>query len=440
MNLPGRVLDHGGLLDALESVHRQSVTLTRGFGIVLFSIDRFRLINSRFGPAQADEVLRRVGTAARQALPRKAAVGRWGGDEFLCLLADADDEMSYRTAEQLRLRIANLVIPLGDGVATVTASFGVACYPASGRDIGALLSAAGAALHEAKRRGRNRVVAAGGVQSPVHRVAGLVETALREERVMPAYQPIFDLDSGRLVAEEALARIITTDERVLEAHEFIDAAAELQLTHRIDRVIIASALERCAANSARGTQLPIFVNVSGSLLHHPELIREFLGRALAQREAAGERRADTIVIEITERELLGDLPDAKRLLMPFVDLGLKLALDDFGSGYSSFQYLADLPVSFLKIDGRLILRLQESRIRAIVRGIHNTAKELGLTTLAEFVEHERQANILREIGVDWAQGYYFSRAVLDEKEAGARRRMSVNWAEGYYYRRPSLKS
>src|SRR3990172_3905477 len=95
MNLPGRVLDHGGLLDALESVHRQSATLTRGFGIVLFSIDRFRLINSRFGPAQADEVLRRVGTAARQALPRKAAVGRWGGDEFLCLLGDADVEMNY---------------------------------------------------------------------------------------------------------------------------------------------------------------------------------------------------------------------------------------------------------------------------------------------------------------------------------------------------------
>jgi len=135
-------------------------------------------------------------------------------------------------------------------------------------------------------------------------------------------------------------------------------------------------------------------------------------------------------------KLLGDPETVKSLFAPFVEHGFKLALDDFGSGYSSFQYLADLPVSFLKIDGRLIQRLHESRIRAIVRGIQNTARELGLITLAEYVEQERQANILREMGVNWAQGHYFSKAAMDEKEAGQRRSMSVNWAQGYYYRRP----
>ena len=248
---------------------------------------------------------------------------------------------------------------------------------------------------------------------------------------MPAYQPIFDLVSGRIVAEEALARIVTTGDEVLAADEFIDAASQLQLTHKIDRAVVAAVLRRCAAMTADDRRA-IFVNVSGDMLRRPELVRELLETARTARAAEGGE----VVLEITERELLGDPETVKSLFAPFVEHGFKLALDDFGSGYSSFQYLADLPVSFLKIDGRLIQRLHESRIRAIVRGIQNTARELGLITLAEYVEQERQANILREMGVNWAQGHYFSKAAMDEKEAGQRRSMSVNWAQGYYYRRP----
>src|SRR5581483_11610801 len=159
--------------------------------------------------------------------------------------------------------------------------------------------------------------------------------------------------------------------------------------------------------------------------------------AAAQAAApASTPRHHGLVLEITERELLDDLEQAKRILSPLADAGLGLALDDFGSGYSSLQYLADLPVSYLKIDGRLVKRLHESRIRAIIRGIQSTASELGLTTLAEYVEHERQANVLREIGVNWGQGHYFGKAIVDESEASTRRHLSVNWAQGYYYRGP----
>lgn len=433
---PIEAINRSELLSSLETLLKESRRAHRPCSLILFSIDRFRLINGRFGHAEADTVLRRVAVSARQFLRDKGMVGRWGGDEFMCVLPGADVVTSYRIAEQLRQRIVGEVISVGMGVTTVTCSFGVACHPENGSDTESLLVAAEEALYTAKHSGRNRVLHASGLESPVFTLGGIVETALREERVMPAYQPIFNLNTGDLVAEEALARIITTDEKVLEAHEFIDAACQLQLTHKIDRVLFESALRRSTDHASRGKRVTVFVNVSGNLLRHPKLIAEL---AEATRCVCAEDKHGSfkrLVIEITERELFDDPEAARRLFAPFLDFGLGLALDDFGSGYSSFQYLADLPVSYLKLDGRLIQRLNESRIRAIVRGIRNTAADLGLITLAEYVEHERQANILREIGVDWAQGHYFGKATMDENEASRRRHLSVNWAQGYYYRRP----
>jgi diguanylate cyclase (GGDEF)-like protein len=454
-------------LAALETLHARQLAVGEPYSLLRLSIDRFRLINSRFGHDGADEVLRRVGAQTRQWLHGRGLIGRLGGDEYLIALVGMDAASALAAAEQLRARLANLVITVAQGITTVTCSIGLATFPDNGDDTRVLLTATDDAMHEAKRAGRNRVVHASGLASPVLQLAGEVEQALRENRVMPAYQPIFDLESGALVAEEALARLVTTGEHVLAAQEFIEAASRLQLTHRIDRTIVEAALSRWAEHSAAGHDLTIFVNVSPQLLRHPELVRELFtsarrgfadrtearaagqgwpgcgfadrteARAAGQGSPAGglaDGAAHTpLVLEITERELLGDARAAAELLQPFVDLGLKLALDDFGSGYSSFEYLADLPVSFIKIDGRLIQRLHEARVRAIVRGIHTTAAELGIVTLAEFIETDRQANILREIGVRWGQGHHFSRAQLDEKEAARRRRLSVNWTQGYYY-------
>lgn len=396
------------------------------FCILLFGIDRFRLVNHRYGCAAADGVLAHVGAAACRFLGRRGRLGRWAGDEFLAILPGADTLAGHRIAEELRDRIAHLIIPAGNGVTSVTCSFGLACHPENG-DLDALITAADEALYEAKRTGRNRIVPAVGLACGVHRIGSLVEAALREERIVPAYQPIVELSTRRRVAEEALARLLTTDDLTLEAHTFIDAADQLALTHRIDQVVIAAVIARARA---RPTNLPVFVNISGGLLRQPQILHELL------QPTPAKGYPTRLVIEITERELLGDVTMARRLLAPFVEQGVQLALDDFGSGYSSFEYLADLPVSYLKIDSLLVQRLGEPRVRTIVRGIQRTAEELGLVTLAEGVEQERQVEWLREIGVHWAQGYHFSRARVDENEASARRRLSVNWAQGYYYRRP----
>ncbi len=134
-------------------------------------------------------------------------------------------------------------------------------------------------------------------------------------------------------------------------------------------------------------------------------------------------RARALVIEIAESEFLHNSREVRQLLAPFLDYGIHLAIDDFGSGYSSFQYLTDLPVSYLKIDGALVRRApKESRVRAILRGIRDIADDLSLTTVAEWVEDDVTAELLRDVGIHWAQGYYFGRPQL---HAGADNILSI---------------
>ena len=147
---------------------------------------------------------------------------------------------------------------------------------------------------------------------------------------------------------------------------------------------------------------------------HQNLIQSLFSEAKASCIKCGIDLGPTkpLVLEITERQLLGDANAVKAKLAPFIDFGMRLAIDDFGSGYSSFQYLADLPVSFLKIEGSLIKQLKDKRVRQIVRRISDISKDLQLTSIAEFVEDADTADILCELGIDWAQGYFFGHPVL----------------------------
>ena len=400
--------------------------------VMLFSIDRFRLINHRFGYAFGNRVLRRVCRTASKALGHAAVVGRWGNDEFLCILSDCNMRQARACAKTLNEAIAGLLIAADNHVVNVTVSIGLAGAPQDGTAPQDILNAADEALYEAKRGGRERIVATDALEQRIFRMGAILEVALREDRIVPAYQPIVDLRTEAPVAEEALARIVTADGLVLTADEFMEAAGQFRLTYKIDWMILLAALRRrqkCDDN------LVHFVNISGDLLRHPRMLMDLLISTKTSFLSAEATDVKPLVIEVTERELLENMDLTRERLAPFVDFGVQLALDDFGSGYSSFQYLADLPVSYLKIDGRLISRIQEPRVLSIVRGIHAVAADLGITTLAEYVETPRQVDLLRGVGIDWAQGHHFGLALLDQSVADHRRAMSINWADGYYGRK-----
>ena len=388
----------------------------RPFALILFDIDRFKLVNFGFGDHQGDAVLQAVANIGRGCLRPGDTFGRWGGQQFMCMLPDIQSTQAYVIAEKIRAAIDTQPVRIDANVIYISASFGVAGFPEDGGNTRKLLSAADAALYAAKESGRNRCVLAGRLEHQPYGVGNMLESALREDRMRVAYQPIIDLSTNAVVAEEALARIITDDGHVLKAGEFIDSATLLQLTHKIDRAVFLQTLRRCVSQlSAGAAPISHFLNISGNLLHHPAVVEELLNTAMQSCIACGNLIGPVkpMVIEVTERELLGDMAAARALLKPFSDFGLRLALDDFGSGYSSFHYLAEFPFSFLKIDGSLIKRLDEPKVRTIVQGMQRVAQELDLITIAEFVENETIAVITRDIGINWAQGYYFSAPVMN---------------------------
>lgn len=414
------LLDRAAFRALLEAERERSTRHPHPFGLILFDIDRFKVVNYGYGEQHGDAMLVSLAELARKTLRPTDILSRWGGQEFLCLLPNTDKSATEDLAERLRAAIEAASVRHGEEVLQATASFATACFPKDGNSSERLLAALGTALHRAKATGRNCVVAASSLGPQLFGIGRMLNQALREGRVRAAYQPIVDLKTGTLVGDEALARIVSPNHSIIPASAFIHAASELQLNHQLDRAIILQAFSHCVATLQPLTPRVHFVNVSANLLRHPDVVTELLAEASRNCAACGDLIGPVkpIVIELTERELLDDLSATRSMLQPFLDFGIRLALDDFGSGYSSYKYLADLPFSFLKIEGSLIRRVTEPRVRTIVQGIQRTAADLGLVTLAEYVENEQIAEIARDIGIDWGQGYHFGKPVLLQEITG----------------------
>ncbi|MFW6021006.1 MAG: EAL domain-containing protein [Guyparkeria sp.] len=410
--------DRSAMLERIRNIQSNG---EGGHRLMLVDIDRLKTVNDYLGYHVGDRVIRDLAGAMQAAVPDDVMTARWSGHEFMLLIPPRQAEHSPQIAERIRSAAASVRFHDGDKapqLGTVTVSIGHgALGPAETsrtqpRD---QLSSLNAAIYEAKRTGRDRVVNADRLQQPsVYTTGGALDRAIHEGRIVPASQPIVDLKTGEVVADEALARMITPEGNIIPAGLFIEAASRLQMAHRIDFEIINQTINNCAA-SIEHRPMAHFVNISGDFLQHPELIERVIANAQAACERIGgtgliEAEIKPLVLEMTEREVLGDTADAYSALQPLVDFGLRLALDDFGSGYSSYRYLLDMPFTFLKIEGALVQNMSESiRARKIVQHIQAMAKDMGLITVAEFIGNARTADMLREMGIDWGQGFHFGR-------------------------------
>ncbi len=405
-----RTPNRNTLQQSITHLHNDYKYRDKTYSVLLLDIDRFKLINDQYGHKTGDQLLQVIAERLQFIIRDKDNLGRWGGEEFLCMLPDADLDTACKIAQRLCNSLAEDPFKLDNETIPVTLSIGVSNFPEDGNSPEELFRVADATLHQAKQNGRNRIHSSQQSTGKIFSVGTLLENALKEDRVTPVYQPIFDIFTGQQVAEEALARIQEKDGSLIEAHSFIDAAIELQMVHRIDYQIINKMLSRCSENFAYSkNDLPHFVNVSADLLRHPQLVQELLQYAKLKCEECGHSECESkpIVIEITEQELLGDMAEVKNLLAPFIEFGIPLAIDDFGSGYSSLTYLADLPISYLKFDGSLIKRVAyEDRARKIINGIQKMAESLDLITIAEHIEDQKTLDVLRALGVSWGQGYF----------------------------------
>ncbi len=390
---------------ALEQAGKDSATLS----LLSFDLDDFKTLNETHGLAAGDEYLRRMGERLREVFGDEAIFARLGGDEFvlLCPVTLAADAV---TKGERLVRAFRELSPVYDGrTLHITASAGLALFPEHASRASDLILVADLALHEAKRRGRARFQLHDPKSGERDRIGFLrnqadqLRSALAESRVFPMFQPVSDVVSGRIVAVEVLARLREADGYVASPAKFLDAAERFGLVTAMDRVVIARAFDILATSRRRiSADLEMSLNLSGIDFEDDILVADI--SRLARSKGI---RPDRVTFEITETAALRDFGRVQNFTRALTGEGFRFALDDFGIGFSSFRYLRDLPMSSLKFDMSYIRNLPtEPESRVFVRGIAEICRGFGVKTVAEGVESSEILGILKELGVDRAQGHF----------------------------------
>jgi len=313
-------------------------------------------------------------------------------------------------AEKLRSHLKEIRFNAPDGKAFhVTTSVGVITFPHDANTVTELMSGVDMGLYRAKEQGKDGIGTMTSVLAQLHsnrQTRDLVEKlrqALKEDRIRPFFQPILDARSGELFAYETLARLHEPDGRTVSAGAFIETIEKYGLGRELDRAVVGHALRALKARIDAGLPpVKLFINLS---------VQELQGRGVigyAEHLCAELGIApSTLVFELLERDAIGDMAQTRAFLSALRDKGFLFALDDFGSGYNSFHYLRELSFDFVKIDGAFVRNILNSHIdRSLVRNLTHLCQDIGIRVVAEFVESEPLWQALRDMGMDYAQGYH----------------------------------
>ncbi|TFB46762.1 putative bifunctional diguanylate cyclase/phosphodiesterase [Cryobacterium tagatosivorans] len=400
-NLPNRLL----LLDRLSQALLQAARHGRGVAVLFIDLDRFKVVNDSLGHHSGDAVLVEVAARLRQGARASDTVARIGGDEFVVVCPDVDSSRDVaHLADALQKSVA-LPIEIGEHVASVDASIGIA-FGVGHDDPEAILRDADQAMYLAKDRGRARYeVFDDDLRGRIDRRLD-TEIALRSAvdlgQIETWYQPIVDLRERTVVATEALARWRRPERGLVMPGEFIAIAEEVGLIKEIGSTVLGQA---CLAATALEGGMAVSVNVSPR-----QFVRDDFGAVVKRALSTSGLAPNQLWLELTESAVMDAIGSAARTFQELRDLGVRLAIDDFGTGYSSFTHLREFDVDLLKIDMTFVRDIENSaRDRAIVEGVVRLADSLKLEVVAEGIETTGQLELLREMGCRYGQGYLFSK-------------------------------
>jgi diguanylate cyclase (GGDEF)-like protein len=377
------------------------------FALLLVDLDNFKLINDNFGHAAGDIYLQGVARAMKKTLRPGDIFARYGGDEFVALLPEITPDTATAVAQRVLDAAAAVeqFTPDGSRIAG-SVSIGLAVYPLHAENAKDLFLFADNMMYKAKGAGKHQVGVPGEQEvAEVFRdmtaTTMMVVKAINERRIVPFFQPILDIAHGRIAGYEVLSRM-EQDGTHLEAARFIEYAEKAGAIHRLDTMVMEQALGKLAESGFTGY---LFVNLSPRAL----AVADFLAVLKRTVANAGIDPAQ-VVFEITERDTVRNIAVLERMVNELKLDGFKLAIDDFGSGFSSFQYLRRLPVDFVKIEGDFVVNiLHNERDRAFVQTIWRLAADLKIQVVAEHVEDPEVLAELKQIGVEYAQGYHVGR-------------------------------
>ena len=404
--LPNRTLLRARMEQSLQRAKRDH----RMLALLFIDLDLFKNVNDSLGHSVGDELLKEVASAIEQEVRKADTVARIGGDEFVILMDGIDDPA---TAAHLAERLCQLVsqpFQVADRELRLTASIGVSLFPDDGKSMESLLSNADLAMYRAKDQGRNtyRFFEAEMTARAMQRLH--LETALRgalaRHELELVYQPQFELKSGHIHGAEALLRWTHPELGRVSPADFIPIAEEIGLISEIGAWVLEQACVQLQAWEAQGFSLKrIAVNVSVQQVERLDLVDEI--RAILKRTGVAPERLE---LEVTESLLMRNVEQVITSLNALRELGISLAIDDFGSGFSSLGYLKKLPISHLKIDKTFVdgVTIDEDD-NAIARAIIALGRALRLAVIAEGVETQVQADFLKREGCEEVQGYLFGR-------------------------------
>jgi len=404
-------IDSGGLYDRdsfveameerlLDPLHREQPG-----ALLLLDIDSFHIVNDSLGHEAGDRLLETVAETLRSESRIDDLPARICADEFGLLLPRATPQQAMAAAE----RLIDLVRERGKPA--VGASVGIATFGGSGEEVTAegLMITADIALCEAKEDGGGRAVDAASGPNLKLTWADRIREAIDRERIVVYAQPIFDLRKECVAREELLVRMLDDNDDVIPPSSFLPTAERMGLITEIDRLVLSKAIELA------GRSQPIAVNVSGASLSDPRLIAD------VRAAIADGLNPAWLDFEITETAAISNMDHARAFAQAVTGMGCGLGLDDFGTGFSSFSYLKELPVQHLKIDIEFIRELPSSPTdQRLVQALVQFSKAFGLETVAEGIENAETLALVRAFEVDFAQGFHIGRpSLVDDGRAVA---------------------
>lgn len=374
------------------------------FGLLMIDLDNFKHVNDVFGHFMGDKFLSKVALTIHECLRKGDILARYGGDEFTVILLEADAEQVYMVADRIREALAQMEIAAAEGTKVRgSASIGMAMFPMHAQSSKDLFLFADNMTYKAKSMGKNCIILptnedVSEVFEKSSEMSRQLMQIMEEKRVIPYFQPIVTAGSREIVCHEVLCRIEIKG-KIIAAAEFIEIAEKLSIISKLDNILMEKVFAKMKETSYKGF---IFINLSPKSLIVKNFVPMVIGLARKY-----DIQHDHVVFEITERETVKNMTLLESFVVDLKMEGFKFAIDDFGSGFSSFQYIRRLPIDFVKIEGMFVRNmLNDRRDMAFVKTLAILASEFKIQTIAEYIEGEDLLSAVHALGIDYAQGFH----------------------------------
>lgn len=397
--------------EELERTLAELSRTQRSAALVLFDLDNFKDINDSSGHAAGDALLKMLGQVLKERVRSSDTVARLGGDEFAVLMADTTASGAEKFAQELNQRLQEIPFHYAGKIYRISASIGIAMIPQHGNNVEELLANADLAMYQAKQAGRGRFHLFS-FEDQAKDEAGqrvywkaVISRALEHKLFVFHYQPVADASSGAIVHWEALLRLKQEDGTLVLPDAFMGAAQRAGLMPAIDRLVVKEALEVLREYANRGLKPMLAINLSASALTDTHWTEPLLTEV-----KAGWLEPCQIIFEVTETAAVTDVAAARKVIEAMAELGFRFAIDDFGAGFASFHYLKQLPFAYVKIDKAFISKsASDPRDLVFAEAITTLAHGYGQKVIAEGVEDEGILQTLRQLKVDYVQGFHIGR-------------------------------